>query len=73
MNNFRPKLHDIVKGRCDDLGIRLITGSRVKLPADGYPTDGSSFNVVLEDGSQIPSDLAVNHPSRRLGISLTSV
>jgi apoptosis-inducing factor 2 len=59
MNKFHHQLHDIIEQRCGDLGISLKLGSRVKLPRNGYPTDGSSFNVELEDGSSIPADFAV--------------
>ena len=59
MNKFHPQLHDLVEERCADLGIVLKLGSRVKVPPQGYPTDGSSFNVDLEDGSSIPADFAV--------------
>ncbi|RFU31698.1 hypothetical protein B7463_g4655, partial [Scytalidium lignicola] len=59
MNKFNQELHDIIKERFNDLGINLKLGSRVKVPAEGYPTDGSNFNVELEDGSSIPADFAI--------------
>lgn len=59
MNRFHPTLDEIVKQRFQDLGITLKLGSRVKLPEDGYPTDGRMFNVEFEDGTTIPADLAV--------------
>jgi apoptosis-inducing factor 2 len=62
MNNFHHKLHEIVKKGCDDLGIKMVLSSRVKLPTNGYPTDGD-FYVNLEDGSRILSDMAVNFPT----------
>lgn len=64
MNRFDTRLHDIIEERCKELGIDLKLGSRVKLPKNGYPTDGSIFNVELEDGTQIPSDFAVRGSKR---------
>jgi NADH dehydrogenase FAD-containing subunit len=59
MNKFHRRLHDIVSARCEELGIELVLGQRVKLPADGYPTDGTTFSVDLQDGTRIPADFAV--------------
>jgi len=59
MNKFHPQLDRIIKDRCSELGINLKLGSRVKMPAKGYPTDGSIFNVELQDGSSISTDFAV--------------
>lgn len=59
MNKYHPKLHDIIAERCAELGIQLRTGSRVRVPKEGYPTDGSEFEVELEDGSKISADFAV--------------
>lgn len=59
MNKFDSRLHDLIAERCIELGINMKLGSRVKLPASGYTTDGSIFNVDFEDGSTIPADFAV--------------
>ena len=59
MNKFHPKFHEIIKDRCDELGIKTALGSRVSLPASGYPIDGSLFNVNLENGQSIPADFAI--------------
>jgi NADH dehydrogenase FAD-containing subunit len=59
MNKFHPKLHEIVSSRCEELGIGMALGQRVKLPVDGYPTDGTMFDVCLQDGTRIPADFAV--------------
>ena len=59
MNKFHHGLHDIIEDRCLELGIDMRLGSRVKIPPKGYPTDGSQFDVELEDGSKIPADFAV--------------
>lgn len=59
MNKFHPQLDGIIKQRCEELGVKLKLGSRVKLPAKGYPTDGSTFNVELMDGTSVSTDFAV--------------
>ncbi|GAM82966.1 hypothetical protein ANO11243_009520 [Dothideomycetidae sp. 11243] len=59
MNRFHPKLSEMVADRCRELDIDMKWGARVKLPADGYPTDGRTFNVDFEDGSHIAADFAI--------------
>lgn len=60
MNRFHPKLDQIIKERCEELGVNLKLGSRVKVPPKGYANDGSRFSVDLQDGSTISADLAVS-------------
>lgn len=59
MSKFDPRLHDIVQQRFDELGVQTILGKRVKLPSDGYPTDGREFNVELQDGTKVPANFAI--------------
>ncbi|KAK3677443.1 vacuolar protein sorting/targeting protein PEP1 [Recurvomyces mirabilis] len=59
MNTFDGKLHEIVKDRCDELGIKLALGSRVKLPPGGFPTDGRAFDIELVDGRKVGTELAI--------------
>lgn len=73
MPNFHPQLHEIVKRRFDELGVRLITGSRVTIPPEGFPNDGNPFDVKLTNGTvestefvilatgQTPHNQAVSH------------
>ncbi|KAJ5882646.1 uncharacterized protein N7529_001318 [Penicillium soppii] len=51
MPNFHPGLHDLIKRRFDELGVRLITGSRVNVPLGGFPNDGSTVQVQLTNGN----------------------
>ena len=54
MSKFHSALHSIVQQRFDDLGVETVLGrGRVKLPQGGYPTDGSEFNVELQDGTKV--------------------
>ncbi|KGO67484.1 FAD-dependent pyridine nucleotide-disulfide oxidoreductase [Penicillium italicum] len=51
MPSFHSALHGLIKRRFDELGIRLITGSRVIVPPGGFLNDGSTFNVQLTNGT----------------------
>ena len=67
MHKFHRKFHEIIEERCKELGVSMRLGSRVKLPREGYPTDGRTFDVELENGMRIPADFAVSfifHPRR---------
>ena len=59
MNKFDSRLHDIIAERMKELDVQLVLGSRVKLPTEGYPTDVGAFQVELQDGRKIESDLAI--------------
>lgn len=59
MNRFHEGLDAIVRKRCEDLGVDLITGQRVVVPEQGFPTDGSRTEVQLKDGRKIPADLVI--------------
>lgn len=67
MHNFHRNLHDIIESRCRDLGVHLQLGSRVKVPPQGYPTDGSIFDVGLDNGKLVPADFAVSLVGIRYG------
>ncbi|PTU23546.1 hypothetical protein P175DRAFT_0515404 [Aspergillus ochraceoroseus IBT 24754] len=55
MPQFHPDLHYLIKDRFDELGVKLVTSSRVKIPRAGFPNNGTPFDVELADGSIIPS------------------
>ena len=59
MPNFHPQLHDLIKRRFDELGVNLITGSRVTIPSGGFPTDGKAFDVQLTNGSTESTELVI--------------
>lgn len=60
MNRFLPRLDEIVKQRCEELGIELVLGERAMIPQSGFPNDGSIFEVTLQSGKAISCDLAVS-------------
>lgn len=59
MPNFHPRLHEIIQKRFDELGIKLITGSRVKIPNGGFPNDGSTFDVELTNGTTESTEFVI--------------
>ncbi|KAL4763449.1 uncharacterized protein BDW70DRAFT_131758 [Aspergillus foveolatus] len=54
MPQYHPRLHELIKKRFDELGIKFITGSRVKVPPSGFPHT-TPFTVQLTDGTVLPS------------------
>ncbi|KAG8865304.1 hypothetical protein FRB96_000194 [Tulasnella sp. 330] len=60
MPKFDPRFHDIIKARCDELGIKMMLSNRVVgIPPNGFPNDGSEFTISLSDGSSITTQLAI--------------
>lgn len=59
MPNFHPRLHEIIKGRFDELGVKLITDARVKIPDGGFPQAGNSFEVDLTNGTSQSTQLVI--------------
>jgi NADH dehydrogenase FAD-containing subunit len=60
MSKFDARLHAIVAQRCEKLGVQTVLGrGRVKLPEEGYPTDGREFHVETQDGTRVRTDFAI--------------
>lgn len=60
MSKFDARLHAVVAQRCEELGVQTVLGrGRVKLPEEGYPTDGREFDVEVQDGTRVPADFAI--------------
>ena len=59
MPNFHPRLHDLIKHRFDELGIKLITGARVTIPPGGFPNSGSRFDVQLTNGATESTEFVI--------------
>lgn len=59
MPQFHEKLHEIVKARFDELGIKLVTGSRITIPPNGFPNTGTPFNVQLTNGTELTIDFVI--------------
>ena len=59
MPQFHEKLHEVVKARFDELGIKLVTGSRIVVPQNGFPNTGSPFTVQLTNGNELTTDFVI--------------
>ncbi|KAJ5808992.1 hypothetical protein N7474_010261, partial [Penicillium riverlandense] len=59
MPNFHHQLHELIKERFDELGVRLITGSRVIIPSEGFPGNGGPFQVQLTNGTTESTDFVI--------------
>ena len=59
MPQYHEKFHELVKKRFDDLGIKMITGSRVLVPAGGFPSDKSTLEVQLTNGEALSTDFVI--------------
>lgn len=59
MHTFHPKLHDVISARAEELGINMVLNERVKVREDGFPDDGSEFDVDLLSGGCLRADLVV--------------
>ncbi|KAF2625332.1 FAD/NAD(P)-binding domain-containing protein [Macroventuria anomochaeta] len=60
MSKFHPDLHAVVSQRFVELDVQTVLGrGRVKLPEEGYPTDGREFEVELQDGTKVSADFVV--------------
>ncbi|KAI0050109.1 FAD/NAD-P-binding domain-containing protein [Auriscalpium vulgare] len=59
MNNFHPRLNEIILERAKELGIEVVLDDRVVVPADGFPLDGSEFDVKLRSGRTLTADFVI--------------
>ena len=59
MHKFHPKLHELISARAEELGLKVVLNERVKVPEDGFPEDGSEFDLELLSGSCLRTDLVV--------------
>jgi len=59
MHKFHPKLHELISARAEELGLKVVLGERVKVPEEGFPLDGSEFDVDLLSGNCLRADLVI--------------
>ncbi|KAI1272181.1 hypothetical protein F5Y07DRAFT_310888 [Xylaria sp. FL0933] len=57
---YHSKLSDIIKARCQELGIKLVLGSRVNIPADDFQrATGKPITISLQNGSTLEADIVI--------------
>ncbi|KAL1864578.1 hypothetical protein Daus18300_007594 [Diaporthe australafricana] len=59
---YHERLSDMIKERFAELGVKFVGGSRVNIPAEGYPlggTGGEPIPVSLQDGRTLTADFVV--------------
>ncbi|KAH8197572.1 hypothetical protein TruAng_008256 [Truncatella angustata] len=54
---YHEKLDLIIKERCEELGVKLVLGSRVVMPASGLEPDATS--IQLQNGTTVSADVIV--------------
>ena len=59
MHKFHPKLHELISERAEELGVHMVLNERVKVREEGFPDDGSEFDVDLLSGRRLRADLVV--------------
>ncbi|KAF0637436.1 hypothetical protein FPSE5266_05514 [Fusarium pseudograminearum] len=59
MQLYHPKMDAIIRDRLQELGVDVITGTRASIPQEGFPTDGSEFELELKDGRKIQTNLVI--------------
>ncbi|KAL4941680.1 hypothetical protein BDV06DRAFT_193981 [Aspergillus oleicola] len=53
MPQYHERLDGIIRGRFGELGVKFITGSRIKVPESGFPST-TPFTVRTTTGSELP-------------------
>ncbi|RYC56317.1 hypothetical protein CHU98_g9896 [Xylaria longipes] len=59
---YHEKLDEIIKERFQELGIKLVLGSRVNIPADEFQQEnvsGEPITVSLQNGSTLQADVVI--------------
>ncbi|GAA5924966.1 hypothetical protein JCM1841_005381 [Sporobolomyces salmonicolor] len=72
MPRFHPALHEIVKKRFDELGIKTILGSRAKVPQCGFDGWREGDEVETVDGKKVRADYVIQSTGQTPNSSLLS-
>ncbi|KAK3291907.1 uncharacterized protein B0H64DRAFT_366362 [Chaetomium fimeti] len=65
MKGYHGKLSALVRGRFEELGVEVVSGSRAVVPEGGWPSvfggggDGEKVEVGLQDGRVVTGDLVI--------------
>ncbi|GAA5870513.1 hypothetical protein JCM1840_004787 [Sporobolomyces johnsonii] len=72
MPRFHPALHEIVKKRFDELGIKTVLGSRAKVPEGGFDGWREGDEVETVDGKKVKADYVIQSTGQTPNSSLLS-
>lgn len=72
MPKFEAGLHELIKRRFEDLGITMVTGARVVVPAGGFPNQSGSLDVHLTNGASVATDFVILATGQQANNSLIS-
>eukprot|EP01117_Protostelium_nocturnum_P017485 TRINITY_DN7114_c0_g2_i1.p1 TRINITY_DN7114_c0_g2~~TRINITY_DN7114_c0_g2_i1.p1 ORF type:complete len:395 (-),score=121.91 TRINITY_DN7114_c0_g2_i1:32-1216(-) len=67
---YLPEMHDGVMNRMNHLGVEVILGQRIKIPYNGFPSDGNHFEVETVGGDFISCDCVLLCTGQRFNTSL---
>ncbi|KAK4038061.1 putative FAD binding protein [Parachaetomium inaequale] len=59
---YHEGLSNLIKARFAELGVKLVTGSRVVVPPGGFPNNsngGKPFDIQLQDGRTLSAEFAI--------------
>ncbi|KAK2001676.1 FAD/NAD(P)-binding domain-containing protein [Colletotrichum falcatum] len=56
---YHNKFHEVLKSRFDELGVKLITGTRAVFPPIDLPHDDAKVVLKLNDGRELVADLVI--------------
>jgi NADH dehydrogenase FAD-containing subunit len=57
---YHEGLSNLIKARFVELGVNLVTGSRVVVPPGGFPNHGGKpFDIQLQDGRTLSAEFAI--------------
>jgi NADH dehydrogenase FAD-containing subunit len=56
---YHEALSNLIKDRFKELGVNLVTGSRVVVPPGGFPNNGQTFDICLQDGRTLSAEFAI--------------
>jgi NADH dehydrogenase FAD-containing subunit len=57
---YHEGLSNLIKARFVELGVNLVTGSRVVVPPGGFPNhSGKAFDIQLQDGRTLSAEFAI--------------
>jgi NADH dehydrogenase FAD-containing subunit len=56
---YHEGLSNLIKERFKELGVDLVTGSRVVVPPGGFPNNGEVFDIRLQNGRTLSAEFVI--------------